>query len=149
MALGLPAVEAVHEVAGRQAGVGEQALGEAQGRGGVVGPAAGLEAEGAAPDHVGDRGEAAPGHELDRGAHGVADRQPEQGAAGAAERVGGPAADAELCCDVAGLAMAYLGDRAPSELVATRWWRAVEPAAVERADAAFATAVRPWCGTYF
>jgi hypothetical protein len=49
---------------------------------------AGLEAEGAAPDHVGDGGEAAPGHELDRGAHGVADRQPEQGAAGAAERVG-------------------------------------------------------------
>jgi predicted acetyltransferase len=70
-------------------------------------------------------------------------------AAGAAERVGGPAADAELRCDVAGLAMAYLGDRAPSELVAARWWRAVEPAAVERADAAFATPVRPWCGTYF
>jgi hypothetical protein len=50
---------------------------------------------------------------------------------------------------VAGLAMAYLGDRRPSELVATGWWTAPEPAAVPRADAAFATAGAPWCGTYF
>jgi hypothetical protein len=88
VALGLPAVEAAMRSRAERPGVGEQALGEAQGHGGVVGPAPGLEAEGAAPDHVGDGGEAAPGHELDRGAHGVADRQPEQGAAGAVERVG-------------------------------------------------------------
>jgi predicted acetyltransferase len=70
---------------------------------------------------------------------------------GHAERVGaidGPVRP-ELECTAAGLAMAYLGDRRPSELVATGWWSAPEPAAVPRADAAFATAEVPWCGTYF
>lgn len=67
-------------------------------------------------------------------------------AGGAAERVEdlGDAALADLECDVAGLAMAYLGDRAPSELVSTGWWRAAD-----RAAAAFRTARAPWCGTYF
>ena len=55
----------------------------------------------------------------------------------------------ELECDVAGLAMAYLGDRRPSELVASGWWKAPEATAVPRADAAFATAGAPWCGTFF
>lgn len=70
---------------------------------------------------------------------------------GAAERVGpldGPIA-AELECDVAALAMAYLGDRAPSELVATGWWRASTPEAARRGDRLFATDVVPWCGTMF
>ena len=65
---------------------------------------------------------------------------------GVAEVVAGPP---ELECDVAGLAMAYLGDRAPSQLAATGWWRVHEPAAVERADALFATGTVPWCGTFF
>jgi predicted acetyltransferase len=70
---------------------------------------------------------------------------------GTAERVeplGGPVAP-ELECDVAALAMAYLGDRRPAELAATGWWTAHDPAALERADAAFATTVVPWCGTMF
>jgi len=50
---------------------------------------------------------------------------------------------------VAALAMAYLGDRRPAELAATGWWTVHDPAALERADAAFATAVVPWCGTMF
>jgi predicted acetyltransferase len=70
---------------------------------------------------------------------------------GSAERVGplGGPVRPELECTVAALAMAYLGDRRPSELVASGWWSAPEPAAVPRADAAFATAGTPWCGTYF
>ena len=70
---------------------------------------------------------------------------------GAAERVGplGGPVRPELECTSAALAMAYLGDRRPSELVAAGWWSAPEPAAVPRADAAFATAGTPWCGTYF
>jgi predicted acetyltransferase len=70
---------------------------------------------------------------------------------GGAERVGplGGSVRPELECDVAGLAMAYLGDRRPSELVASGWWSAPDPTAVPRADAAFATAEAPWCGTYF
>jgi len=67
---------------------------------------------------------------------------------GAAERVPG-SPEPDLACDVAGLAMAYLGDRRPSELVAAGWWTADDPAAATRADAAFATDVTPWCGTYF
>ncbi|MDQ4119368.1 MAG: GNAT family N-acetyltransferase [Actinomycetota bacterium] len=55
----------------------------------------------------------------------------------------------DLECDVAALAMAYLGDRRPSELVATGWWRAHERSAPARADALFATGVVPWCGTGF
>jgi len=70
---------------------------------------------------------------------------------GTAERVGplgGPLAP-ELECDVAALAMCYLGDRSPSELAATGWWTVHVQGAVARADAAFATDVVPWCGTFF
>jgi predicted acetyltransferase len=70
---------------------------------------------------------------------------------GAAERVGplgGPPVP-ELECDVAALAMAYLGDRAPSRLAATGWWTAHSPDAAGRADAAFATSIAPWSGTWF
>jgi predicted acetyltransferase len=55
----------------------------------------------------------------------------------------------ELECHVDALAMAYLGDRRPSELVSAGWWRAHEPSAPARADALFATGVVPWCGTGF
>jgi predicted acetyltransferase len=69
---------------------------------------------------------------------------------GTAERVGPLGArPAELECDVAALAPAYLGDRVPSTLAATGWWTVHDPAAVPRADALFATDVAPWCGTHF
>lgn len=70
---------------------------------------------------------------------------------GTAERVGpiGGSTRPELECDVSGLAMAYLGDRAPSQLASTGWWTVNDPAAVARADAAFATTTVPWCGTFF
>lgn len=70
---------------------------------------------------------------------------------GSAEPVGplGGPVEPELECDVAALAMAYLGDRLPSELVAAGWWRARDGDAVARADAAFTTTSVPWCGTYF
>jgi predicted acetyltransferase len=72
-------------------------------------------------------------------------------AGGSVERVGpiGGPVRPELECTVGALAMAYLGDRRPSELVTSGWWTAPDPAAVPRADAAFATAETPWCGTYF
>jgi predicted acetyltransferase len=72
-------------------------------------------------------------------------------AGGGAERVAplGSPMQPQLECDVAALAMAYLGDRSPSQLVATGWWRAHDGAAVHRADAAFTTSVTPWCGTHF
>jgi len=71
-------------------------------------------------------------------------------AAEGAERVGPlGACDPELSCDVAALAMAYLGDRSPSALAGTGWWEAHDPAALPRADALFATGVAPWCGTHF
>ncbi|WP_214365287.1 GNAT family N-acetyltransferase [Pseudonocardia sp. H11422] len=54
-----------------------------------------------------------------------------------------------LECDVAALSMAYLGDRTPSELAATGWWRVHDAAAPDRADALFRTAGSPWCGTFF
>lgn len=65
---------------------------------------------------------------------------------GPAERV---RAEPELECDVDALAMAYLGDRAPSLLAATGWWRVHDAGAPARADALFATDRAPWCGTYF
>ena len=70
---------------------------------------------------------------------------------GAADRVGplGGPVRPELECSVDALAMAYLGDRSPSQLVATGWWEVHDPEAVPRADAAFATAEIPWCGTHF
>jgi predicted acetyltransferase len=70
---------------------------------------------------------------------------------GAAERVGplGGPVHPELECEVDALAMAYLGDRLPSQLAAAGWWQVHDPAALVRADAAFTTAERPWCGTFF
>jgi predicted acetyltransferase len=69
---------------------------------------------------------------------------------GTAERVGPLGSVApELECDVGALAMAYLGDRAPSTLAAAGWWIVRDPAAVPRADALFASDVVPWCGTDF
>lgn len=65
---------------------------------------------------------------------------------GAAERTTGTA---DLECGVAALAMAYLGDRRPSELAATGWWTGHDPKALARADAAFSTGTVPWCGTFF
>ena len=59
------------------------------------------------------------------------------------------ACEPDLSCDVAALAMAYLGDRLPSALAATGWWTVHDPAALPRADALFATDVVPWCGTHF
>jgi predicted acetyltransferase len=72
-------------------------------------------------------------------------------AGGTAERVeplGGPVAP-QVECDVAALAMAYLGDRRPAELAATGWWTVHDQDALERVDAAFATSAVPWCGTMF
>jgi predicted acetyltransferase len=65
---------------------------------------------------------------------------------GPAERV---TARPHLECDVAALAMAYLGDLPPSILAATGWWQVHDSAALARADLLFATPVRPWCGTFF
>jgi len=71
-------------------------------------------------------------------------------AADGAERVGPlGACEPELSCDVASLAMAYLGDRRPSTLAATGWWTVHDPAAPPRADTLFATDAVPWCGTHF
>jgi predicted acetyltransferase len=67
-----------------------------------------------------------------------------------AERVGPlGACEPELSCDVAALAMAYLGDRRPSTLAATGWWTAHDATALARADVLFATDTVPWCGTHF
>lgn len=60
-----------------------------------------------------------------------------------------PDGPADLECDVAALAAAYLGDRAPSRLAATGWWRVHSAAALPAADALFATGAVPWCGTFF
>lgn len=68
---------------------------------------------------------------------------------GAAEPVGTAAQEADLECDTAAFAMAYLGDRAPSQLVAAGWWRARDAGAPARADAVFATGAPPWSGTFF
>jgi predicted acetyltransferase len=65
------------------------------------------------------------------------------------DRTPGGDGPADLECGVAGLAMAYLGDRPPSELVASGWWTAHDPAAVARADRLFAVHDVPWCGTFF
>lgn len=69
---------------------------------------------------------------------------------GHAERVaplGG--AQPHLECNVDALAMAFLGDRAPSVLAATGWWQVHDRDALARADLLFATPVTPWCGTFF
>jgi predicted acetyltransferase len=56
---------------------------------------------------------------------------------------------AELECDVAALAMAYLGDTAPSALAAAGWWRVHDADALARADRLLHGGPLPWCGTYF
>ena len=65
----------------------DQRLGEAQCHRGVVGPLARLQAEGPAANHVGDRLEGAWRAELERRAHGVAAREPEQRSDGTVELV--------------------------------------------------------------
>ncbi|ANY09127.1 GNAT family N-acetyltransferase [Pseudonocardia sp. HH130630-07] len=63
-----------------------------------------------------------------------------------------PAADAapDIECSVASLAPAFLGDRAPSSLVAAGQWSEHTPGAAARADAVFAVpGPVPWCGTPF
>ncbi|MHA6794664.1 GNAT family N-acetyltransferase [Pseudonocardia bannensis] len=55
----------------------------------------------------------------------------------------------QLECDVAALSMAYLGDRTPSELAGSGWWRVHDAAALNRADVLFRTTATPWCGTFF
>jgi predicted acetyltransferase len=69
--------------------------------------------------------------------------------AGGAERVGDPGDPAALSCDVTGLAMAYLGDRGPAELVASGWWASTDPAATAAAERAFRTGTAPFSGTNF
>jgi predicted acetyltransferase len=69
--------------------------------------------------------------------------------AGGAERVGDLGGRAALSCDAAGLAMAYLGDRGPAELVATGWWTSTDPAATAAAERAFRTGAAPFAGTNF
>jgi predicted acetyltransferase len=56
---------------------------------------------------------------------------------------------AQLACDVAVLARLYLGDVAPSALAASGWLTVPDRAALPAADALFATATVPWCGTFF
>jgi predicted acetyltransferase len=70
------------------------------------------------------------------------------GSAGAT-RDGGRDGAADLECGVEALAMAYFGDRKPSDLAATGWWRAFTPEALLRADVLFAADSVPWCGTPF
>ncbi len=84
-----------------------------------------------------------PFREANAGVYRIAD-----GTAERVEPLGGPVAP-ELECDVAALAMAYLGDRRPAELAAAGWWTVHDPHALERADVAFATPTVPWCGTMF
>ncbi|MFD1150968.1 GNAT family N-acetyltransferase [Saccharothrix hoggarensis] len=55
----------------------------------------------------------------------------------------------ELVLDVDVLASAYLGDVSFSTLAAARRLDVVEAGALARADALFAAAEVPWCGTYF
>lgn len=59
------------------------------------------------------------------------------------------AGPADLTCAVADLAVAYLGDRRPSALVAAGRWTAHRPDAPTRADTLFATDTVPWSGTFF
>ena len=72
VALPPPAHIAVHLVAGVEAPAIDQALSQAQGHGGVVGPLARRQAEGAPTHHVGQRLEAAGRLELEGGAQGIA-----------------------------------------------------------------------------
>ena len=60
---------------------------------------------------------------------------PDRRGGGRAGRAARRACDPELSCDVAALAMAYLGDRSPSALAGTGWWTVHDPAALARADA--------------
>lgn len=85
LALLQPAQEAPHEVVRIEIGLMQQALGQAERHGGVVGPLSRFQPEGAAPDHVGDRREAAARQELDRGADRIPYGEAEETAKGAVE----------------------------------------------------------------
>ncbi|MGH3796056.1 MAG: GNAT family N-acetyltransferase [Pseudonocardiaceae bacterium] len=58
-------------------------------------------------------------------------------------------AEPDLSLDVSQLAMAYLGDRAPSVLAQAGRIAVSDPTAAARADALLRTGEPPWCGTYF
>lgn len=65
-----------------------------------------------------------------------------------ADGVARVAEDAELYCDVATLAMLYLGDRTAAALAAAGRLHG-DAEALRRAETVFATAEVPWCGTQF
>ncbi|WP_326835860.1 GNAT family N-acetyltransferase [Amycolatopsis rhabdoformis] len=58
-------------------------------------------------------------------------------------------AEADLRLDADTLAMLYLGEWRASTLAQAGRITAATPEALQRADTLFATAERPWCGTYF
>jgi len=76
---------------------------------------------------------------------GLPDRRWQRGVRRASRRTGGAGAGVRR----GGAGDGLPRDRTPSQLVAAGWWSAPDPSAVRRADAAFATAEVPWCGTYF
>ena len=81
VALAPPAVVALHLVFGIHAPAGDQALGQAEGHGRVVGPLARLQAEGAAAGHLRDGPEGAGGAELNGRPQGIADGEADETAA--------------------------------------------------------------------
>ena len=81
VALVAPAQIAAHLISGIEAVACEQALRQAEGHGGVVGPLPRREAKGAATDHVRQRGETPGRLELQRRAQRIADGETEQTAA--------------------------------------------------------------------
>lgn len=58
----------------------DETVGQAECHGGVIGPLAWFESEGAAPHHIGDGCERPPGFELHSGADGIAGGQPKEAA---------------------------------------------------------------------
>ena len=71
----------MHHVSGIEGTALDEGFREAEGHAGVIGELAGLEVEGAATDHAGDRGEGAGWREFECGAKGVADGEAEEAAA--------------------------------------------------------------------
>jgi predicted acetyltransferase len=57
--------------------------------------------------------------------------------------------DAHLALDVSALGSVYLGGVTFSELLRASVIRELEPGAAQRADAVFATPLRPWCPEIF
>jgi predicted acetyltransferase len=67
----------------------------------------------------------------------------------AAGRAGRTEDDAHLALDVSALGSVYLGGVTFSELLRASAIRELEPGAAQRADAVFATPLRPWCPEIF